>query len=62
MPMIARGLKKMFKSKRFEPKKFYQNGSSLMRYEKNSKGNKASKIKMNLNLVLVLVVVCQEMC
>ena len=37
--MIARGLKKMFKSRRFNPKKFYKKGSSS---KENSKGNKFS--------------------
>jgi len=42
MAMIARGLKKMFKSTRFDPKKFYKKGSPSKRNEKNSKGNKFS--------------------
>jgi len=40
MSMTARGLKKMFKSKIFDPKKFYKKGSSLKKNEKFSKGNK----------------------
>jgi len=40
MAMIARGLKKMFKSRRVDPKKFYKKRSSSRRNEKNSKGNK----------------------
>ena len=39
MVMIARGLKKMFKSKKFDPKKFYKKGSSSKRNEKNSKAS-----------------------
>ena len=42
MAMIARGLKKMFKSRRFDPKNFYKKGSSS---KKNSKGNKFSTNK-----------------
>ena len=42
MAMIARGLKKMFKSRRSDPKKFYKKGSSSRRNEKISKGNKFS--------------------
>ena len=49
MAMIARGLKKVFKSRRFDPKKFYKKGSSSKRNEKNSKGNKfSSKNETNL--------------
>lgn len=40
MAMIARGLKKMFKSKKFDPKKFYKKGSSSNKNEKFSKGTK----------------------
>ena len=49
MTMIARGLKKMFKSRRFDPKKFYK-GSSSKRNEKNLKGNKTSNNKNETNL------------
>ena len=42
MAMIARGLKKMFKSRTFDPKKFYEKGSSSKKDEKSSKGNKTS--------------------
>jgi len=42
MAMIARGLKKMLKSKRFDPKKFYKKGSSSKKHEKITKGTKIS--------------------
>jgi len=45
MVMNERGLKKMFKSRRFTPKSFYRKGSSSKRNEKNSKGNKPLTIK-----------------
>jgi len=61
MALIGRGLKKIFKSKRFNPKKFYKKESSSKRHEKNSKGTKRLTIKMNLILVLAVVVVCQGM-
>ena len=48
--MIATGLKKMFKSRRFDLKKFYKKGSSSKRNEKNSKGNKFSSNKNETNL------------
>ena len=48
--IIARGLKKMFKSRRFDPKKFYKKGSSSRRNEKISKGNKFSNDKNDTNL------------
>jgi len=47
MAMIARGLKKMFKSRRFDPKNFYKKGSSS---KKNSKGNKLSANKNETDL------------
>jgi len=37
MAMIARGLKKILKSNRFDPKKFYTKGSSLKKNKKVSK-------------------------
>ena len=52
MAMIARRIKKMFKSKRFDPKKFYKKGSSSKRHEKNSKGTKTSNNKNESNLSL----------
>ena len=48
MAMIARGLKKMYKSRKFDPKKFYKKGSSSKRNE--SKGNKISNYKNKTNL------------
>ena len=45
--MIARGLKRMFKSRRFDPKKFYRKGSSS---KKTSKGNKFSANKNETDL------------
>jgi len=48
--MIARGLKKMLKSRRFDPKKFYKKGSSSKRNEKSSEGNKTSNNKNETNL------------
>jgi len=39
MAMIAKGLKKMFNSRRFDLKKFYKKGSSSKRNEKNSKAS-----------------------
>jgi len=59
--MIARGLKKMFKSRRFDPKNFYKKGSSSKRNAKNSKVTKLLIIKMKLILVPILVVDCQDM-
>jgi len=50
MANIARGLKMMFKSKRFDPKKFYKKGSSSKRHEKNSKGTRTSYNKNESNL------------
>jgi len=61
MAMIARGLKKMFKSRRFDPKNFYKKGSSSKRNAKNSKVTKLLIIKMKLILVPILVVDCQDM-
>ena len=62
MANIARGLKMMFKSKRFDPKKFYKKGSSSKRHEKkNQKVSKPLTIKMKLILILVLDVLCQGM-
>jgi len=48
--MIARGLKKIFKSKRFDPKKLYKKGSSSKRHEKNSTGIETSNNKNETNL------------
>ena len=42
MAMIARASKKMLKSKRFDPKKFYKKGSSSKKNEKFAKGTKIS--------------------
>jgi len=50
MAINARGLKKMFKSRRFDPNKFYKKGSSSKRNEKNSKGNKTTNHKNETNL------------
>ena len=50
MAIIARGLKKMLKTRRFDPKKFYKKGSSSRRNEKISKGNTFSNDKNNTNL------------
>jgi len=47
MAMIVRVLQKMFKSRRFDPKKFYKKGSLS---KKNSKGNKFSANKNETNL------------
>ena len=55
MAMTARGLKKMFKSTRFDPKKFYKKGSSSKRNEKNLKVTNSLMIKIKLTLVLVSV-------
>jgi len=49
MSIIVRVLKKMFKSRRFDLKKFYKKGSSSKRNEKNSKGNKFSNNKNEPN-------------
>ena len=49
MVMIARGLKKMFKSRRFDPKKFYKKGQSSKRNMKNSNSNKTSNNKNETN-------------
>ena len=40
----------MFKSKRFDPKKFYKKESSSKRHEKNLKGIKTSNVKSESNL------------
>jgi len=53
MTMIVRGLRRMFKSRRFNPKKFYKKGSSS---RKTSKVTNSLLIKLKLTLVLVLVV------
>ena len=50
MAMIARGLKKMFKSKKFDPKKFYKKGSPSSKNEKFSKGTKFLNNKNDSNL------------
>ena len=47
MAMIAAGHKKMFKSRRFDPKKFYKKGSPS---KKTSKGNKFSANKNETDL------------
>jgi len=61
MAMITRGLKKMFKSKRFDLKRFYKKGSSSTENEKNSKGNKNFNNKNETNLGPCLLVDCQDM-
>jgi len=48
--MIARGLKKMFKSKKFDPKRFYKKGSPSSKNEKFSKGTKFLNNKNDSNL------------
>jgi len=48
--MIAKELKKMFNSRRFDPKKFYKKGSSSKRNENNSKGNRNSNNNSETNL------------
>jgi len=50
MATIVKGLKKMFKSKKFDPKKFYKNGSSSSKTEKLSKGTKFLNNKNDSNL------------
>ena len=50
MAMIARGLKKIFKSKKFDPKKFCKKGFSLKKNDKSSKGNALSNNKNKSNL------------
>ena len=50
MATIAKGLKKMFKSKKFDPKKFYKKGSSSSKNEKFSKGTKLINNKNDSNL------------
>ena len=50
MATIAKGLKKMFKSKKFDPKKFYKKGSSSSKNEKFSKGTKFLNNKNDSNL------------
>ena len=42
MATIAKGLKKLFKSKKFDPKKFYKKGSSSSKMEKLLKRYKIS--------------------
>ena len=60
MATIAKGLKKMFKSKKFDPKKFYKKGSSSSKMEKLSKGTKFLNNKNDSNLVLALDVDCHD--
>jgi len=50
MAMIARGLTKMLKWKRFDPNKFYEKGYSLKKKEKSSKDNKPLDNKNESNL------------
>ena len=50
MATIAKGLKKLFKSKKFDPKKFYKKGSSSSKNEKFSKGTKFLNNKNDSNL------------
>ena len=47
---IAKGLKKMFRSMNFDPKKFYKKGSSSSKNEKFSKGTKFINNKNDSNL------------
>ena len=60
MAMIARGLKKMFKSKKFDPKKFYKKGSPLTKNEKFSKGTKFLHNKNDSNLGLCFGCDCRD--
>ena len=48
--MIARGLKKIFKSKKFDPKTFYKKRFSSKKNDKSSKGNKLLNNKNESNL------------
>jgi len=50
MAMIVRGLKKIFKLKRFDLKKFYKKASSSKKKEQSLKGNKPSNNKNESNL------------
>jgi len=50
MTMIARRLKKIFKSRRFDPKKLYKKESSSKKNERFSKGTKTSNNKHESNL------------
>ena len=50
MATIANGLKNLFKSKKFDLKKFYKKGSSSSKNEKFSKGMKFSNNKNDSNL------------
>ena len=61
MAMIERGLKKIFKSKRFDHKKFYKKGSSLKKNEKSSKGNNPLNNKNESNLGPYFGCSCQGM-
>jgi len=61
MAIITRGLKKMFKSNRFDPYKFYKKGSSSKREEKKSTGTKTTNNKNESNLGPCFIVVCQVM-
>jgi len=49
MAMIAQGLKKIFKSKIFDPKKFHKKGSFSKKNKKLSKGNKPLNNKNESN-------------
>jgi len=51
MVIIVRRLKKTFKSKIFDPKKFYKKASLSKRHEKNSKGTKTFNNKNKSNLI-----------
>ena len=59
MAMIVRGLEKIYKSKKFDPKKYYKKGFSSKKNDKNlRKGINSQTIKTNLILVLLSVMVC----
>ena len=53
MAMIATGLNKIFKSRRFDPNKYHKMGSSLKRMRNLQKVPKSVTIKMNLILILI---------
>ena len=50
MRIMARALKKNFKSKKFDPKKFDKKGSSSKKNERSSNGNKPLNNKNDSNL------------
>jgi len=50
MATITKGLKRLFKSKKFDPQKFYEKGSSSSKNEKFSKGMKFLNNKNDSNL------------